>query len=136
MPRLCSWILSLWLCAAGQAALAGPAKSMLDCADPLMSGPAAVQRILGGLYRVEADERQLAAAKVELQRLAATVTYCRVWVQSPSSGSNRQTAAEWVSLFQWINRLADFVSLRANGGDRVDWKDDYADFAALYEFEI
>lgn len=128
-------ILLLCLCAASHDALAEPTKSKLDCADPFISGPAAVKHILGGLYRAEADKQRLIAAAAALQELAATVTYCRIWAQSPSSGSNRRTAAEWVSLFQWVNRLADFVSLQAQGDDRADWKGDYAVFAELYEFE-
>ena len=42
---------------------------------------------------------------------------------------------EWLSLHMWINRIADFVYLNAKGRTHVNWKLEYADFAALYEIE-
>jgi len=130
------WILSLCLCVVVECAAAEPARQILDCDQPLNSGPNAINQVLGALYRADSSGPELLAASGELQQLAESATYCRVRVQSPSSGSDRSLAGEWISLHQWITRIADFLYLNGKGEYRVNWKDEYAEFAGLYEFEI
>jgi hypothetical protein len=130
------WILSLCLCVALECAVAEPTGQIFDCDQPLNSGPNAMKRVLGELYRADSSGPELLTASADLQQLAESATYCRVRVQSPSSGSDRNLAGEWISLRQWITRIADFPYLNAKGEYRVNWKDEYAEFAELYEFEI
>lgn len=137
MPkRSAVWMLLMGLCCAAPHAPAEQREARLDCDDPLHSGPAEIKRVLGTLYHAPARGAQLTAAAQELEQLVTAATYCRVRMQSPSSGASREMIAEWVMLHQWINRIADFVSLNASGEYRVDWKAEYADFASVYEFEV
>ena len=105
-----------------------------DCSDPLKSAPIAVKHALGELYRIEPD-----AASAALGDLLSAASYCRIEAQSPSAHANaradRDLTREWLSLHMWINRIADFVYLNAKGRTHVNWKLEYADFAALYEIE-
>jgi hypothetical protein len=107
----------------------------LDCADPLKGAPLAVKNALGHLYRKQAPAEKLTEAHVALTSLVAQSTNCRINVQSSGKASDRSLVREWVSLHDWINRLADFVYLESIGRRRVDWQLEYADFAKIYEFE-
>ena len=131
-----SWILSLCLCAVVECAAAEQTGKKLDCDQPLNSAPNEIKRLLGALYHTDSTGPELLAASDELQQLANSATYCRVRVQSPSNGSDRSLAGEWISLHQWITRIADFLYLNAKGEYRVNWKDEYVQFAELYEFEL
>ncbi|MGR9089588.1 MAG: hypothetical protein ACU85U_03290 [Gammaproteobacteria bacterium] len=111
----------------------------VDCSDPLQSAPTAVKQALGNLYRIEPSAAQLNAASVALKDLMSAASYCRIEAQSPSAHADaradRDLTREWLSLHMWINRIADFVYLNAKGRTHVNWKQEYADFAALYEIE-
>jgi hypothetical protein len=104
-----------------------------NCHDPLKSAPAAVKGTLGQFYRTNASAEQLNSATATLRELSSAATACRVQVQVP--GISRELTQEWMSLYMWINRIADFMYLNARGHETVNWKDEYADFASLYEFE-
>jgi hypothetical protein len=130
------WICSLCLCVPVECAAAEPARQTFDCDQPLNSAPREIKRVLGALYGADSSGPELLAASDELQQLASSATYCRVRVQSPSSGSDRSLAGEWIALHQWITRIADFLYLNAKGEYRVNWKDEYVEFAELYEFEL
>jgi len=110
-----------------------------DCNDPLQSAPIAVKHALGDLYRIEPSVAQLDAATAALKDLMSAASYCRIEAQSPSAHAdaqaNRVLTREWLSLHMWINRIADFVYLNAKGRTHVNWKLEYADFAAVYEIE-
>ncbi len=111
----------------------------LDCKDPLRSAPVAIKYALGDLYRIESTTAQLDAASVALKDLMSAASYCRIEAQSPIAHSdaraNGDLTREWLSLQMWINRIADFVYLNSKGRTHVNWKHEYADFAALYEIE-
>ena len=111
----------------------------VDCNNPLQSAPIAVKHALGELYRIEPSADQLNAASVTLKDLMTAASYCRIEAQSPiahaDARANRDLTREWLSLHMWINRIADFVYLNARGRMHVNWKREYADFAALYEIE-
>jgi hypothetical protein len=130
------WTLTLSLCVAGQAGIAAEARPEFDCADPLKSVPGAINHTLGGLYHSEPLPEQLLAASEELRQLVLAATNCRVYAQSPTSGSAQELVTEWYGLNLWITRLADFLYLNAKGKVHVNWKIEYADFAELYGFEI
>lgn len=110
-----------------------------DCNNPLQSGPVAVKHALGELYRIEPSTAQLNAASAALKDLMSAASYCRIEAQSPiahaDARANGDLTREWLSLHMWINRIADFVYLNAKGRTHVNWKQEYADFAALYEIE-
>ena len=127
-------LLAVSLCSAALHAGAEGSALQLDCADPSHAGPDAIKQILGGLYHA-APAGGLATAAPELQQLVSAATYCRARVQSPWGGIDRRMTHEWVALHLWIDRLAGFVALNASGDYRVDWKREYADFAAIYEFD-
>ena len=107
----------------------------LDCNAPLHAAPAAIKRTLGPLYRKNPPIEKLDAAYLKLRELVSGATNCRLHVQSPGSGSDRNLVREWISLHDWLSRLADFVYLESIGKARVDWEIEYADFADTYEFE-
>ena len=110
-----------------------------DCNNPLQSAPIAVKQALGDLYRVEPSAAQLNAASAALNDLMSAASYCRIEAQSPIAHTDARAdgdlTREWLSLHMWINRIADFVYLNAKGRTHVNWKQEYADFAALYEIE-
>ncbi len=110
-----------------------------DCKDPLHSAPVAIKYALGDLYRIEPTTAQLDTASSALKDLMSAASYCRIEAQSPiahtDARADRDLTREWLSLQMWINRLADFVYLNAKGRTHVNWKQEYADFAALYEIE-
>jgi len=114
-------------------------KPAFDCADPLQSAPSAVKQTLGGLYRIEPSAAQLNNASAALKGLISAASYCRIQAQSPSAHADahadQKLTREWFSLHMWLNRIADFVYLNAKGRTHVNWKEEYADFAALYEIE-
>lgn len=111
----------------------------VDCNNPLQSAPIAVKHALGDLYRIEPSADQLNAASATLKDLMSAASYCRIEAQSPIAHADaladRDLTREWLSLHMWINRIADFVYLNAKGRTHVNWKREYADFAALYEIE-
>ncbi|MFT4564102.1 MAG: hypothetical protein ACI9BW_003864 [Gammaproteobacteria bacterium] len=107
----------------------------LDCSDPLKAAPAAVKGALGHLYHKEASIEKLVEAHAALNSLVSDATNCRLNAQSAARGSDGTLVREWISLHDWINRLADFVYLKSIGRGRANWEIEYADFAKLYEFE-
>ncbi len=131
-----NWIFVSLLFAGGHGAIAAEPRPEFDCGDPLKTVPGAINYTLGELYHSEPPAEKLLAASDELRQLVSVATDCRVYAQSPSSGSAKELVTEWYGLNLWINRLADFVYLNAKGKDHVDWKREYAEFAELYEFEI
>jgi hypothetical protein len=136
-----SALLLIVMLVAGIAPLAADDKPAprFDCSDPLKSAPIAVKHALGELYRIEPSPAQLDAASAALGDLLSAASYCRIEAQSPSAHANaradRDLTREWLSLHMWVNRIADFVYLNAKGRTHVNWKQEYADFAALYEIE-
>jgi len=121
------------------AVAADTAKGAFDCDDPLQSAPLAIKKTLGDLYRIEPSKAQLDAASADLKQLLSAASFCRIRSQSPSAHADAQAkqalTREWLSLHMWINRIADFVYLNAKGRNTVNWKDEYTEFASLYEFE-
>lgn len=116
-------------------AFANESTLSFDCDDPLNSAPAAVKQTLTDLYRIEASATDLNGAIEKLRVLVSEAQNCRVAAQSPLAKTERELTQEWMALYTWINRIADFMYLNAKGRDHVDWKREYADFASLYEIE-
>ena len=131
-----NWILALFLFVSSHGAVAEEPRPQFNCGDPLKTVPGAINYTLGELYHGESSAEKLLAASDELRQLVSVAIDCRVYAQSPSSGSPQELVTEWYGLNLWINRLADFVYLNAKGKNHVDWKVEYAEFAELYEFEI
>jgi len=125
-------IFLIWFC--GTCVFAAEEPLPLDCFDPFKSAPAAVKQTLGHFYRTEASGEQLQAASQAMRELGNAATACRVAVQAP--GVDHNLSQEWISLHMWINRIADFMYLNARGRNTVNWKDEYADFASLYEIDV
>lgn len=124
------------------------AADVLDCADPLNSAPVAVKGILDPLYKGRAARNQLVTASERLYDLSNTAGACQIevylratvaadgWPLNVDGQKQQRNAVEWRALNQWLSRLANIIGLHATGVDRLDWKDEYARFAEIYEFKI
>jgi len=95
----------------------------------------AVKNALGSLYRQDPPVEKLVEAHAALTNIVSDATNCRLNSQSSASATDGDLVREWISLHDWISRLADFVYLKSIGRGRVDWELEYADFAQLYEFD-
>lgn len=131
-------ILAIAVCLASSSAIFAAddqQRQPLDCSNPLKVAPMAVKNALGPLYQQDPPVEKLVEAHAALTSLVSDATNCRLNSQSSASSTDGDLVREWISLHDWINRLADFVYLKSIGRGRVDWELEYADFAQLYEFD-
>ncbi|MEM7466202.1 MAG: hypothetical protein AAF387_04890 [Pseudomonadota bacterium] len=110
-------------------------KLNLDCADPVNSGRMAVKKTVGPLFANGADQAQLETAATALDKLVTGAAYCQIELQSSTKKVSGIVIAEWRSLNQWFNRLADTFSLSVAKPSEPKWRDEYILFAEVYEFE-
>lgn len=107
----------------------------LDCADPVNAARSAIKQTLGPLYANGADQPKLKSAGRQIDQYIADATYCRMTLQSGAVAASQSTIGEWLSLQQWLNRMADTVANSAANIDDNRWRDEYTLFAEIYEFE-
>lgn len=106
-----------------------------DCKDPVSGAQRAVKDTVGPLYANGADQVQLESAANQLDRFITDATYCRIALQSSAQRADPAIIGEWLSLHQWLNRLADTFARSASDSTYTKWKDEYTLFAEVYEFE-
>ncbi|MEQ8662579.1 MAG: hypothetical protein RLW62_17340 [Gammaproteobacteria bacterium] len=96
-----------------------------------------IKALLGPHYASGGDAATLTSSFRELEVLLLDIGHCRAVVQSGERPDAERQAhiGEWHSLNQWLYRLVNFVGLNARGDDSVSWRDEYALFAEVYEFE-
>ena len=96
-----------------------------------------IKAVLGPRYATSDDATALEASFRELEVLLLDIGHCRAVVQSGErpDGDRQAHIGEWHSLNQWLYRLVNFVGQNARGDDSVSWRDEYALFAEVYEFE-
>ncbi|MEQ8497245.1 MAG: hypothetical protein RLW42_23755, partial [Gammaproteobacteria bacterium] len=96
-----------------------------------------IKAVLGPRYAGSDDAAALGASFRELEVLLLDIGHCRAVVQSGERpDADRQAhIGEWHSLNQWLYRLVNFVGQNARGDDSVSWREEYALFAEVYEFE-
>lgn len=109
-------------------------KWALDCADPVESGRRTIKSTLGGLYMNGADAGQIKNASITLDDLVTNATYCQVKLQSQTERADQMLIAEWRSLHQWLNRIADTLHISVSNPTETRWRDEYTLFAEVYEF--
>ncbi|MEX2479587.1 MAG: hypothetical protein WD928_01885 [Gammaproteobacteria bacterium] len=96
-----------------------------------------IKTVLGPRYGAAEDLEALSGSFRELEILLLEIGHCRAAAQSGEvpDAHRQEHVAEWHSLNQWLYRLANFVGLNARGDTSVSWRDEYALFAEIYEFE-
>ena len=107
------------------------------CAYAALDVAPRIKTVLGPQYAAAENVATLAATHRELAALLLDIGHCRAVAQSAEiPDDNRQEhVAEWHALNQWLDRLVNFVGLNARGDASVSWRDEYALFAEIYEFE-
>ena len=106
----------------------------LDCADPVESGRRTIKDALGILYNDGANAGEIKNASRTLDGLVTNSTYCQVFLQSQPEHADRMLIAEWRSLHQWLNRIADTLHASVSNPSETRWRDEYSLFAEVYEF--
>ena len=97
-----------------------------------------IKAVLGPRY---ADERRRRGARSELpansRSCCSTSATAAPWCSRASARTATRQAhiGEWHALNQWLYRLVNFVGQNARGDDSVSWREEYALFAEVYEFE-
>ena len=107
----------------------------LDCNDPVASGRRTIKGALGNLYANGANAGEISNASVTLDGLVTNATYCQVFLQSQAERADRMLIAEWRSLHQWLNRIADTLHMSTSDPSETRWRDEYSLFAEVYEFK-
>lgn len=108
--------------------------SSLDCEHPVESGRRTVKSALGDLYLNGANAGEIKSASAALDGLVTNATYCQVKLQSQLEPPDRTLIAEWRSLHQWLNRIADTLQISVSDPQETRWRDEYTLFAEIYEF--
>ena len=109
--------------------------SKLDCADPVNSGRLVVKETVGPMYVSGADDSQLKTAAAAMDSFVTGAAYCQMELQSRPERVSSDLIAEWRSLNQWLNRLADRLDSGVTNPKDLGWRDEYSLFAEIYEFE-
>ena len=107
----------------------------LDCADPVNSGRHVVKETVGPIYVSGADDSQLKTAAAAMDSFVTGAAYCQMELQSRPEKVSGDLIAEWRSLNQWLNRLADRLDSSVMDPNNLGWRDEYSLFAEVYEFE-
>ena len=107
----------------------------LDCADPVNSGRHVVKETVGPIYVSGADDSQLKTAAAAMDSFVTGAAYCQMELQSRPEKVSSDLIAEWRSLNQWLNRLADRLDHSVIDPSNLGWRDEYSLFAEVYEFE-
>ncbi|MAT65853.1 MAG: hypothetical protein CMN57_09430 [Gammaproteobacteria bacterium] len=96
-----------------------------------------IKAVLGPRFAAADDGTALTESFRELELLLLDTGHCRAVVQSAErNDANRQAhIREWHTLNQWLYRLTNFVGQNSRGDLSVSWRDEYALFAEVYEFE-
>ena len=109
------------------------------CTQTIYSIPGEVQKILNPLYEASPKKEQLSDSAVELETLMSEANFCRVFVvsnQEKPSEIRQYEAREWKSLHLWLLRIANFMTLNAQGNVVRLWSNEYEMFAELYGLKI
>lgn len=107
----------------------------INCEDPVNAARQEIKDTVGPLYANGAAQPELQIAANRIDKFITSATYCRMALQSGSGRAKPETIGEWISLQQWLNRLADTFSRSASDSEYTNWKDEYTLFAEVYEFE-
>ena len=113
------------------------ARDANGCAYSALDVAPRIKTVLGPLYAAAENVETLAATHRELAELLLEIGHCRAVAQSGEipDDHRQEHVAEWHALNQWLDRLVNFVGLNARGDTSVSWRDEYALFAEIYEFE-
>lgn len=108
---------------------------LVNCEDPVNSARQEIKDAVGPLYANGAAQSELELVANRIDKFITSATYCRMTLQSASQRAKPETIGEWISLQQWLNRLADTFARSASDSEYTNWKDEYTLFAEIYEFE-
>ncbi len=137
-PRPIALALVLACCAAPPLSAAEDDDAAFSCPANADGVAPEVRRLLAAEFAATADDgTKLAENFRNLEILVLQAGHC-----SASARSTRQDAAgrdqnimEWHSMNQWLSRIVNIMSLNVRGDRSRDWRDEYALFAEVYEFE-
>jgi hypothetical protein len=113
------------------------ARDANGCAYSAVEVAPRLKEVLGPRYVIAENAEALKATHRELEVLLLEIGHCRAVAQSAEipDDNRQQHVAEWHALNQWLDRLVNFVGLNSRGDSSVSWRDEYALFAEIYEFE-
>lgn len=96
-----------------------------------------VRALLSADFHAGEDGASLDASFRELEILTLRSGHCSAAARStgrktPGRDTNIE---EWHAINQWLSRLVNIMGLNVRGDHRRTWRDEYALFAEVYEFE-
>ena len=111
--------------------------------DPLHCPPNAegmtddLRALLSADFHAADDSAALDGVLRELEVLTLRSGHCSAAARStgrktPGRDTNIE---EWHAINQWLSRLVNIMGLNVRGDHRRTWRDEYALFAEVYEFE-